>query len=62
MENGEIKKTVRRLRLSDNLLRICTNISAIGKDVKQIYWWEVLTPTFTPTLKVKDCTITAVTQ
>ena len=62
IENGEIKKPVRRLRLSDNLLRICSNISAIGKDVKQIYWWEVLTPTFTPTIKVKDCTITAATQ
>ena len=62
IENGEIKKPVRRLRLSDNLLRICSNISAIGKDIKQIYWWEVLTPTFTPTIKVKDCTITAATQ
>jgi len=62
IENGEIKKPVRRLRLSDNLLRIYSNISAIGKDVEQIYWWEVSTPTFTPTVKVKDCTITAATQ
>jgi len=62
IENGEIKKPVRRLRLSDNLLRICLNISAIGKDVEQIYWWEVPTPTVTPTIKVKDCTITAATQ
>lgn len=62
IENGEIKKPIRRLRLSDNLLRICSNITSIGNDVKQIYWWEVPTPTFTPTIKIKDCTITAATQ
>lgn len=62
IENGEIKKPVRKLRLSDNLLRICSSIAAIGKDTKQIYWWEVPTPTFTPTIKVKDCRITAATQ
>ena len=62
IENGEIKKPVRKLRLSDNLLRICSNISAIGKDVQQIYWWEVETPTFSPTIKVNNCTITAATQ
>jgi len=62
IENGEIKKPVRKLRLSDNLLRICSNISAIGKDVQQIYWWEVETPTFSPSIKVNDCTITAATQ
>jgi PmbA protein len=62
IENGEIKKPVRRLRLSDNLLRICSNITAIGNNINQIYWWEVPTPTFTPTIKIKDCTITAATQ
>ncbi|MFX1449065.1 MAG: TldD/PmbA family protein [Promethearchaeota archaeon] len=62
IQNGEIKKPVRKLRLSDNLLRICSNITAIGNDVQQIHWWEVPTPTFTPTIKVKDCTITAATQ
>jgi PmbA protein len=62
IENGEIKNPIRKLRLSDNLLRICSNITSIGNDVKQIYWWEVSTPTFTPTIKIKDCTITVATQ
>ncbi|NHJ22197.1 MAG: TldD/PmbA family protein [Candidatus Lokiarchaeota archaeon] len=62
IENGEIQKPIRKLRLSDNILRICSNIDAIGKDVNQIYWWEVPTPTFIPTIKVKDCVLTAATQ
>ncbi|NHJ04476.1 MAG: TldD/PmbA family protein [Candidatus Heimdallarchaeota archaeon] len=62
IEDGEIKKPVRKLRLTDNLLRMCKNISAIGNDQKQIYWWEVVTPTFISTIKVNDCNITAATQ
>ncbi|MHA1721114.1 MAG: TldD/PmbA family protein [Promethearchaeota archaeon] len=62
IENGEIVKPLRNLRLADNLLRMMKNISAIGKDVKQIEWWEVPTPTFIPTIKIKDCNITAATK
>ncbi len=62
VENGKIKKPVRNLRLSDNLLRMMKNISAVGNDIKQIQWWEVQTPTFIPTIKVKDCNITAATK
>ncbi len=62
IENGEIIKPLRNLRLTDNLLRMMANISAIGKDVKQINWWEVETPTFIPTIKVADCNITAATK
>ncbi|NHJ46487.1 MAG: TldD/PmbA family protein [Asgard group archaeon] len=62
IEDGEIKKPIRKLRLTDNLLRMSKNIIAIGKDQKQIRWWEVYTPTFIPTIKVKDCNITAATQ
>jgi len=62
IENGEIVKPLRKLRLADNLLRMMGNITAIGKDVKQINWWEVETPTFIPTIKVADCNITAATK
>jgi PmbA protein len=62
IENGEIVKPLRKLRLADNLLRMMSNITAIGKDVKQINWWEVPTPTFIPTIKVADCNITAATK
>ena len=62
IENGEIKHAIRKIRLSDNLLRICSNVSAIGKDLQQIQWWEVATPTFIPYIKVKDCNITTATE
>jgi len=62
IEDGEIKRPVRKLRLTDNLLRMSKNIVAVGKDQKQIRWWEVYTPTFISTIKVADCNITAATQ
>ncbi|MHA1126424.1 MAG: TldD/PmbA family protein [Candidatus Heimdallarchaeota archaeon] len=62
IEDGEIKKPVRKLRLTDNLLRMSKNIAAVGNDRKQITWWEVGTPTFIPTIKVADCNITAATK
>ncbi len=62
IENGEIKKPVRKLRISENLLKMSKRVSAVGKDRKQIYWWEVYTPTFIPTIKIADCNISAATQ
>jgi PmbA protein len=62
IENGEIKKPVRKLRLSDNILRMFLNIDSMGEDMQQVFWWEVETPTFLPTIKVVDCNITAATQ
>ncbi len=62
VEDGEIKRPIRKLRLADNLLDMMERIEAIGKDVKQISWWEVTTPTFIPTIKVADCNFTAATK
>ena len=62
IENGEIKQSIRKIRLSDNLLRMSANISAMGKKLPQIQWWEVETPTFIPVIKVEDCTITTATD
>jgi PmbA protein len=62
IENGEIQKPVRKLRLTETLLGMLSRIQTIGKDVKQINWWEVNTPTFIPTIKVENCNLTAATQ
>lgn len=62
IENGEIKQSIRKIRLSDNLLRMSANISAIGKNLPQIQWWEVGTPTFIPAMKVENCYITTATD
>lgn len=58
IEDGEIKKPVRNLRLTGNLLDICSKIEAIGEDIKQVKWWEVETPTFIPHIKIKNCRFT----
>ncbi len=62
IENGEIKQSIQKIRLSDNLLRMSANISAIGKNLPQIQWWEVRTPTFIPAMKVENCHITTATD
>jgi PmbA protein len=61
VKNGEMTP-IKNLRISDNLMRMFANIDALGKDLKQILWWEVPIPTFVPYVRVSDCTMTAATQ
>lgn len=61
IEKGEMKP-IKNLRISDNTMRMFANIDALGNDRKQIYWWEVETPTFIPSIRIKDCRMTAATQ
>ncbi len=62
VENGEIKSSVKNIRISDNILRILSNIDAMGKDPEQIHWWECEIPVFTPYVRVRDVGITRATQ
>lgn len=62
IENGQITKPICKIRIADNLLRMMKNIIAIGKDVKQIKWWEVEHPAFIPTIKIKDVPITSASK
>ncbi len=61
VEQGEMKP-IKNLRISDNLMRMFSNITALGQNLKQIYWWEVPIPTVIPHVRVSDCTLTAATQ
>lgn len=58
VENGEIKYPIKGLRLSDNMLRLFTNIQALGNKQHMIMWWEVQTPTLVPVAIVKDVNYT----
>jgi len=58
IENGKIKHPVKEIRISENMLNLLYNISAIGKEGKQIYWWEVNIPTTTPMVLVKNVNVT----
>ncbi|MHA1793452.1 MAG: TldD/PmbA family protein [Promethearchaeota archaeon] len=62
IENGEIKEPIRKLRISDDMFRILNNIEALGKESRQVKWWEVSFPTFTPHIKIKNVPMTAATQ
>ncbi|MHA2500351.1 MAG: metallopeptidase TldD-related protein, partial [Candidatus Hodarchaeales archaeon] len=63
VENGEIQKPIRELRISDSYPSIMKNIIAIQNKVRQIKWWlEVITPVFAPAIMVKDVKFTTGTQ
>jgi len=49
IRNGRIEKSIRELRISDNMIRILQNLSSLTKDRKWVKWWEVEVPTLTPT-------------
>ncbi len=62
IEHGEIKKPLRELRIAGKMLDLFANILELGNDLKQIKWWEVETPTFIPTVLVKDVHFTSGTK
>lgn len=61
VEKGELKP-IKNMRISDNTMRMFANIDALGNDRKQVFWWEVRTPTLISTMRIKDCKMTAATQ
>ncbi|MHA1169786.1 MAG: TldD/PmbA family protein, partial [Candidatus Hodarchaeales archaeon] len=62
IENGEIGKPLKNVRISDNQLRMLKNITAMGNDRVQAKWWVIMFPTWIPTIRISDCRITTATQ
>ena len=58
IKHGEISKSIRELRISDNLLRIFQNLAGLSRESKWVKWWEVEVPTYTPYALVKDLSFT----
>jgi PmbA protein len=58
IENGKIRKSVKDIRISENLLNVLRNIVTVGIDAEQVMGWEVETPVFTPAIVVKNVKIT----
>ncbi|MEM2876066.1 MAG: TldD/PmbA family protein, partial [Candidatus Bathyarchaeia archaeon] len=48
VKNGEIKTPVRELRISDNMLKVFSNILDLSKERKWVKWWEIEVPTYAP--------------
>jgi len=58
IENGEITKSLKNIRISDNMLNIMKNISLLGKNNLQMRSWEAEIPVVTPEILVKDVNVT----
>ena len=59
VENGEIKESLKDLRLSDNALSMLGNIVGVSKERKHVHWWgEADPPSLAPYLLIKDVHIT----
>ncbi len=62
IKDGQIAGSVKDIRISENMLGLLQRVKAIGNDPKQIHWWEVGTPVFTPHVLVEGVNITKSTQ
>ena len=59
IEDGEVKQSLRDLRISDNALSILNNIVAVSKERQHVHWWgEAETPSLSPYVLVKDVHMT----
>ncbi|OPY34682.1 MAG: peptidase PmbA [Methanomassiliicoccales archaeon PtaU1.Bin124] len=58
IEGGSIGASLKELRVSDNVLRMLSNIDGIGQQRKMVKWWEVDTPVLVPAVSVKDVNFT----
>ena len=58
IENGEIKKSLKNIRISDNMLNILKNIKSCSKVSEQLRSWEAEIPCVTPEVLIKDVNIT----
>lgn len=59
IENGEIKQSLKDVRLSDNALSLLNNIAGISKERKHVHWWgEADPPSLAPYLLIKNVHMT----
>ncbi len=58
IENGQIAGPIKGLRLSGNMLKLFSDIEAVGRERHWIKWWEVDTPTLSPAILVKEANFT----
>lgn len=59
VEKGEIKQSLKDLRLSDNALTLLNNIVGISKERQHVHWWgEADPPSLSPYVLIKNVHIT----
>lgn len=58
IEKGELTKSLKEIRLNDNMLRMLQNTAGVAKKQEQILGWEVEIPVVTPHVLVKGVRVT----
>ena len=59
IEHGEIKQSLKDLRLSDNVLRLLKQITDISKERQHVHWWiEAEPPSLAPYVLARDIQMT----
>jgi PmbA protein len=59
IENGEIKQSLKDIRLSDNALNLLSNIAGISKERQHVHWWsEADPPSLSPYVLIKNVHMT----
>ena len=59
VERGEIKKSLKDLRISDNARTMLENITGISRDRQHVHWWgEADPPSLSPYVLMKDVHVT----
>jgi PmbA protein len=59
IKNGEIKQSLKDLRISDNVLTMLGNIEAVSKERQHVHWWgEADPPSLAPYILIKKVHIT----
>ena len=59
IEKGEIKRSLKDIRLSDNASNLLRNITGISKERQHVHWWgEADPPSLAPYILIKDVHIT----
>ncbi len=58
VENGKVVKTLKGMRLGDDLGRMFSSVRMLSRDREWVEWWEVETPTLCPWVLVDGAKIT----
>lgn len=59
IEKGEVKKSLKDLRISDNVLTMLGNIAAISRERQHVHWWiEADPPSLAPYVLIKNVHMT----
>ena len=58
IRKGSIEGAVKRLRISDNMIRVFKSIRQLGREKYWITWWEVETPVYAPHAVIEQLNFT----